>query len=267
MKTHGVPLLGAIALFFAQFTSASAVTFSQNTTIGNSDLSYEGADIVVTNCTLTVDGLHIFHSLQVLNAGVLTHSPNTNGPQQFTFPVANEPHAMSLTNPATLFNANADPSTVIVLNASHTAIYTKDVDYVVTNSNQFVQLTLTTNSAIAEGATVLVNYDWIESVQGLTLYINNDVAIQAGGAIDVSGKGYAGGLGADTAFGSGAGVNQSTNYPFTFVAGSGGGHGGAGGMSSTFTNGGASYESTVNPAYSVAVAEPAQEPAARAEVH
>ena len=245
MNTHGITRLGAIALLLsAQLTGALAITFTQDTIIGSSDFSYEGADIVVTNCTLTVDGPHLFHSLQVQNAGVLTHSANTNGPQQFTFFVANEPHVMSATNPTTLFNANVDPNTITVLNASKTTIYTEGVDYLATSSGQSVQLNLTTNSAIAEGATVLVSYDWVESIQGFTLYINNGVTVQAGGAINVSGKGYAGGLGTNI----GAGTSQLTNNPISFFAGAGGGHGGAGGISSSFARGGASYDSTANPA-------------------
>jgi hypothetical protein len=216
MKTHGVIRFGAIAwILCASLASAMAVTFTQDTSISFSDLSYEGADIVITNCTLTVDGSHIFHSLLVQNGGVLTHSPNSNGPQQFTFFVSNEPHVTSATNPTTLGNINVDTSTITVLNTARTTIYTAGVDYVITSLGQAVQLTLTTNSAIAEGAIVSVNYDWMESVQGFTLYLNNGAIVEAGGAINVSGKGYAGGIGAN----NGAGGNQATNFPFTFRAG------------------------------------------------
>jgi hypothetical protein len=249
MKTHGVIRFGAIAWFFCvSLASATAVTFTQDTSISFSDLSYEGADIVITNCTLTVDGPHIFHSLLVQNAGVLTHSPNTNGPQQFTFVVSNEPHAMSATTPTTLGNINVDTSTITVLNTARTTIYTAGVDYVITPVGQAVQLTLTTNSAIAEGAIVLVNYDWMETVQGFTLFINNGATVEAGGAINVSGKGFAGGNGVNPGNNGGAGASQITNFPFAFSAGGGGGHGGAGGMSSTFARGGATYDSTTNPA-------------------
>ena len=249
MKTRGIPRLGAVALVScAQILSATAVTFTQDTFISFGDFSHEGQDVVVTNCTLTVDGPHIFRSLEVQNGAVLTHSPNTNGPQQFTFLVSNEPHVMSATNPATLYSANVDVDTIAVFNVSRTALYTENVDYVVTLSNQFVQLTLTTNSSIAEGATVLVNYDWAETLQGFVLYINNDVNVRAGGAIDVSGKGYGGGSGVSTGLISGGGGAQITNYPFVFTAGGGGGHGGAGGISSTSAHGGTSYGSTTNPA-------------------
>ncbi|HWC60523.1 MAG TPA: hypothetical protein VHC44_12585, partial [Verrucomicrobiae bacterium] len=123
MKTHKITRFGAIAvLFCAQIFSAMAVTFTQDTFISFGDFSHEGQDIVVTNCTLTVDGPHIFRSLEVQNGGVVTHSPNTNGPQQFTFLVSNEPHMMSATNPATLYNGDVDTDTIAVFNASRTAL-------------------------------------------------------------------------------------------------------------------------------------------------
>ena len=244
MKTRRVTRLGTIALLlYVSISGVMAATFTQDTFISSSDLSWEGVDVVITNCTLTVDGPHIFRSLQVQNAGVLTHTPNTNGPQLFTFAAANEPHVLSATNPATLFNSYADTNTLIVLSTTKTTVYTAGIDYLVTSDGQNVQLTLTTNSTIPEGATVLVSYDWVEVIEGFTLYINNDVNVRPGGAINVSGKGYAGAQGIN----SGAGVTMFTNFPYSFGAGGGGGHGGAGGISSTFARGGATYDSTTNP--------------------
>lgn len=245
MKTLGVTRFGAIGLLLClQITSAIAVTFTHDSFISFADLSDEGQDIVVTNCTLTVDGTHSFNSLKILNGAVLTHSPFPYGPQQLTVGVSDEPHVLSVTNPAVLNNPDVEPDTIIVMDSSASIVYAENVDYIVTVSNQFTLLTLTTNSTIAEGASVLVDYDWSKSFQGFNLTISQDVQIATGGAIDVSGKGYSGGLG----FGNGAGTSVATNYPFAFTAGGGGGHGGAGGMSSTFARGGASYDSTTNPA-------------------
>ncbi|HZW08568.1 MAG TPA: hypothetical protein VFF69_01575, partial [Phycisphaerales bacterium] len=42
--------------------------------IGADDMSYEECRIVVDNCTLTIDGTHLFHSIVVRNNGVITHS-------------------------------------------------------------------------------------------------------------------------------------------------------------------------------------------------
>src|SRR6185437_7816474 len=226
MKTHGITRLGAIALLCcAQLTGAMAVTFTHDAFISFGDLSNEGQDIIVTNCTLTVDGPHGFNSLQLLNGAVLTHSPLPYGPQEFTVLVSNEPHVMRATNPATLLNTNIDTDTISVMDSTASILYTENVDYLVTISNQFVQLTLTTNSAIAEGGTVLVSYNWGPSFQGFALSIATDAKVAAGGAIDVSGKGYGGGLGVATGLISGAGGTHITNAPFVFSAGGGGGHG------------------------------------------
>jgi hypothetical protein len=48
-------------------------------TIGAGDLTYEGQDIVVSNCTLTVNGPHNFASLVLTDSAVLTHSAAPNG--------------------------------------------------------------------------------------------------------------------------------------------------------------------------------------------
>ena len=71
-------VLPVTALLLHGFT-AGAVTFTNDTAISLNNTNYDGADIVVTNCTLTVDGPHSFASLQVLNGANLTHSISTNG--------------------------------------------------------------------------------------------------------------------------------------------------------------------------------------------
>jgi hypothetical protein len=45
--------------------------------VGNT--TYDGQDIVVSGCTLTVDGPHAFASLLVTNSGAVTHSTAPNG--------------------------------------------------------------------------------------------------------------------------------------------------------------------------------------------
>ena len=71
-------LLGALVLCTAHLAGvmpARAVTFTSNTLILAGDTMYEGNDIVVSNCTLTIDGAHAFNSLTVLGgSGVVTHS-------------------------------------------------------------------------------------------------------------------------------------------------------------------------------------------------
>lgn len=227
--------------------SASAITFTSDTYIGPTDFSSDGQDIIVTNCTLTIDGAHGFNSLQLLDGGVLTHSAFTNGPAQIIFPVNNESQSFATTNVVTLINTNINTNTILVMDNTSTITYTPNVDYLVTLSGQFTRLTLTTNSSIAPGATVLASYDWSVIYQGLSLTISNDVDVTSGGMVNLSGMGYSGGNG----FSNGVGTTQSTNFPLSVIIGGGGGHGGCGGAATTgflFALGGASYDSTTNPA-------------------
>jgi hypothetical protein len=60
-------------------TTTPAVTFTTNATIAVNDLTHDGQDLVVNNCTLMVDGAHGFNSLLLTNGAVLTHSPAANG--------------------------------------------------------------------------------------------------------------------------------------------------------------------------------------------
>jgi len=53
-------------------------TFTEDTTIDPNDTTYDGHDIIVDGCTVTIDGAHPFNSLGVINAGVVTHSPNAD---------------------------------------------------------------------------------------------------------------------------------------------------------------------------------------------
>ena len=216
-----------------------AITFTSDTYIGPADFSSDGQDIIVSNCTLTVDGTHGFNSLQLLNGGVLTHSAFTNGIEVITNLVNNESQTLTTNNPATLVNLGIDTNTIAVMDTTSTITYTPNVDYLTTVSNGFTQLTLTANSSIASGATVLVSYDWLVADEPFLLTITNDLDVTSGAQVNVSGKGYAGGLG------FGAGTNQTMN---NLTAGGGGGHGGYGGMSSTFApGGGASYDHITSP--------------------
>ncbi|MEI6075098.1 MAG: hypothetical protein WCS94_05960 [Verrucomicrobiota bacterium] len=55
------------------WASANATIFTASTTINGGDTIYDGQDIVVSNCTLTVSGPHLFTSLLVTSNGVVTH--------------------------------------------------------------------------------------------------------------------------------------------------------------------------------------------------
>ena len=60
-------------------TLLRATTFSTDTFIGVGDTTYDEQDIVVSGCTLTVNGPHSFNSLQLTSGGILTHSVAASG--------------------------------------------------------------------------------------------------------------------------------------------------------------------------------------------
>ena len=220
---------------------AFATTFTNNTSIGVGNTNYDGTAIVVTNCTLTVDGPHAFSSVLVAAGGVLTHSFYPGGTISNLLFITNESQVLSGTNPATLLNSNVITATVAVTDSTGTTNYTNEVDYLLSSPDGILtQLQRTTNSSIPDGATVLVSYEVLLSTApaGLTLTVSNNVEVDAGGSISANGNGYGGGLGA------GAGNNSSRGIQ----DGSGAGYGGIGGTSSSNAVGGSTYGSFTQPA-------------------
>src|SRR6266478_2098070 len=94
--------------------AARAATFTNDTAIGITNANYDGQDIIVTNCTLTVDGNHTFANVQLLNGAVLTHSFSTNGLLENRLVINGELHVLSSTNQAMLNQANVLTNTVVV---------------------------------------------------------------------------------------------------------------------------------------------------------
>ena len=230
---------GIIALTLVRLP-AFTMTFSSDTTINANNTNYEGADIVVTNCTVTVDGPHVFSSLLVAGGGVLTHSFFPNGSISNIFSVANESQVLTGTNPVTLLNSNILTDTVLVTDSGSTTVYTNGVDYLLTSPDGILtQLQRTTNSTIPDGANVLVSYDVLLGMlpAGLNLSVTGNVEVAVGGVINANGKGYSGN--------AGPGAGHSAGSP---LDGSGAGYGGIGGMSSSNAVGGTTYGSYSQPA-------------------
>lgn len=75
--TLRVFLLHLVAV--ASITSVSAVVFTTDTSIGTLDTSYDGQDVIVSNCTVTIDGEHAFNSFRLATGGILTHTLSSNG--------------------------------------------------------------------------------------------------------------------------------------------------------------------------------------------
>jgi hypothetical protein len=243
MKPKNTSLrLVLLSLTLAAFGSPlHAAVFTSDTLIGPDNIFFDGDDLTLSNCTVTVDGPHNFANVHVLAGGVLTHSFSTNGflPNRH---ILGELQTLNGTNANILKYPNVLTNTLVVNDTSLTITYTQGVDYVsAAISNGFYSLQRLDGSSIPDGATVSVNYD-AQVPSGLTLTVSTNVEVEVGGAIDAGSRGYG------PAAGPGAGASSYTNFPYPFVAGSGGGYGGFGGNSSTLAAGGVCYGSLTSPA-------------------
>ncbi len=217
----------------------SATVFTADTYISPVNTNYDGEDIVISNCTVTMDGPHSFNSLLVATNGSLTHSPGTNGQALAVLNVTNAPCVLSGTNPTFLANSNIF-TTPLVMDSGQTITYTNGVDYQqIDYLNGAIQIERTTNSSIPDGATVSISYSWNDFFSaGLNLNITNALGVTASGSI------YANSLGYSMGYGPGNGFSGNTG----FFDGSGGGDGGVGGMSAGGALGGFCYDSLYLPA-------------------
>ncbi|MCX6926728.1 MAG: hypothetical protein NT154_26520 [Verrucomicrobia bacterium] len=228
-----------IATILLHGIATPAVTFTNDTAIRLNDTRYDGLDIVVSNCTLTVDGAHSFASLQVLNGGNLTHTYAPGGSLENRQSITNEHQVLSTTNVATLSHTNVLASSIVVQNSTGLVTYLSGVDYVTGLDTQGrTTLLLTTNSSIANGSMNLVSYDFLGPPvpAGLSLTVAGDVTVAEGGTINADGRGYGGALG--------TGAGTSSGSP---LSGSGAGHGGYGGKSAALDGSGMPYDSIQQP--------------------
>lgn len=219
--------------------AAVGVVFTNDTVIPFGDLTYDGQDLVIGNCTVTVDGPHTFANVLVAPGGILTHSPASSGYVTNRISVTNEAHTLESTNAVALLLPNVHAATIKVTDDSQSVTYVRDTDYWVSDlGNGQTGLHHAPDSAIPDGATVRVSYDadQVTAYAGLDLVVSGHVAVATGGAILANGKGYAGGAG------PGLGLTAGTPQ-----GGSGAGHGSFGGMSSSNAPGGSYYGSTENP--------------------
>lgn len=83
--THLITLVVAMVTAFVSPTSLAQTVFTSNTTINDGDFAYDGQDITIRGCTVTINGDHAFRSIIVEPnassvAGVLTHAAHfSNG--------------------------------------------------------------------------------------------------------------------------------------------------------------------------------------------
>ena len=59
-------------------SDAAELRIYLNTVISATDTTYDGVDLTVENCTLTLSGTHAFQSLHLTNNAILTHPPATD---------------------------------------------------------------------------------------------------------------------------------------------------------------------------------------------
>lgn len=206
------------------------MVFTTNTLIHSFDTSYEGADIIVSNCTVTIDGSHRFLSLLVADGGVVTYTPSGSATLSVQRSAQNEPQVLISTNPVSLLLTGA--LVMVSVTDTNLNLFIPSQDYIVTQlTNGVIELERSAGSAIPDGSIVLVSYTVSDSTAaGLWLSIGGDMTVTGGGAINATGGGYSGGSG------PGAGLTADE-----LLDGSGGGYGGIGGTSSSNAVGGVTY--------------------------
>jgi hypothetical protein len=79
MKVQAFSCIAASSALLLAPSPACAVFFASDTTIDVGNTNYDGEDIVIFDCTLTVNGQHSFSDVLIVSQGTLTHSPYTNG--------------------------------------------------------------------------------------------------------------------------------------------------------------------------------------------
>src|SRR5882762_20176 len=129
MKTNRSFLRIAALSLLASTLPAKAVLFTNDTVISPENNSFDGDDLALSNCTVTVDGPHNFASVHVLSGGVLTHSFATNGllPDRH---VLGELQVLNGTLPIRLNYPNVLTNTLVVSDFSSSVVYTQGVDYI-----------------------------------------------------------------------------------------------------------------------------------------
>jgi hypothetical protein len=171
--------------------SRAALTITNNLNLTPADTSYEGADIIVSNCTVTLDGTHSFNSLLIGAGGVLTHTAAPNGSATRAVTVTNEQLVLTGANPSTLFYSFVTGS--VSLTDTNQNIFTSGIDFIQTTVGNQMQITRTANSTIPDGATVLATYTWsVTFSTGLNFYVTNILNVATGGSINANGGGYGG---------------------------------------------------------------------------
>src|SRR5215204_1749462 len=130
-------LCGLAGLLLVQSFTVSAIVFTNDTVISPLQTNYEGQDIVISNCTLTVDGSHLFASLRAAAGATLTHSAAPGGNIIILGSATNEAQILTGTNAVALANSNVFLPLVVVRDVTATITYSNTLDYMVFLANSF----------------------------------------------------------------------------------------------------------------------------------
>ena len=77
-KVLAYALIWGFGFMLAIRSDAAELRIYLNTVISATDTTYDGVDLTVENCTLTLSGTHAFQSLHLTNNAILTHPPATD---------------------------------------------------------------------------------------------------------------------------------------------------------------------------------------------
>lgn len=108
--------------------SADVVTFTNDTLVSFADTNFDGAAIVISNCTVKIDGVHTFESVSVQNGGKLTHTYAPNGLVENLLSVLPEQHTFSPTN-TVLPYTNVVTQSILVKDLTGATNYIPGIDY------------------------------------------------------------------------------------------------------------------------------------------
>ncbi|WP_188365658.1 hypothetical protein, partial [Marinicella pacifica] len=90
-----------------------AVTFTSDTSIGVTDTTYDGDSLIVDNAVLTIDGVHQFQSIDLINGATLTHSEGVSGVHLTVTDVAiSADSSIDVSGKGAAYDSNAIPAYV-----------------------------------------------------------------------------------------------------------------------------------------------------------
>ena len=189
MKQLGWLLIGWLLLTLPLNAGAQSVMLTSNTNIWATNTTYEGYDVVVSNCTVALFGDHTFRAFSVISNGTASL---TGTELCLTHLTLNEDSTFSVCGGGTLYVSNS----IVLTNGSTVAL---------------------------QGTNTTAEVDGAWRGQGAVILTSN-LTVAAGCAVSADGQGYAGGTGSQDGKGPGGGTGAA---PFDAGGAGYGGKGGS----------------------------------------